>query len=375
MKIIQVATLFTPENAYGGPTTVALGHCRALREAGHDVVLAAAAQGYPGPLPTSIEGVPVRLFPARRVIPKAGFAGLTSPGLLRWLSSELPSTDAVHVHLARDLVTLPAAALALRSRTRLFAQTHGMIDPSSNPLAVPLDAALTRRVLRRADHVFHLTDVEAGGIRAVAGDGVRLEHLRNGVDARPDAEPRPATSRAHVLYLARVQERKRPLSFVHAATRLAPEFPDATFRMVGPDEGGAGEAVRAAIAASGLGDRLVWTGPADRAECRAAMDAADLYVLPSVNEPYPMAVLEAMASGLPVVVTDTCGLAPAVRQASAGLVTTADPGDVTAAVRTLLADPGRRHEASRRALQLIAADFAMEPIVEQLLRAYGGPTP
>lgn len=375
MKILQVATLFTPENAYGGPTTVALGHCRALRQAGHDVVLAAAAKGYDGALPTSIEGVPVQLFPARRAIPKAGFAGLTSPGLLRWLACELGSADAAHVHLARDLVTLPAAALALRNRTPLFAQTHGMIDPSSNPLAVPLDAALTRRVLRRAQRIFHLTDVEADGIRDVAGDDVRLEHLRNGVDARPEARPRGASPRAHVLYLARVQERKRPLSFVHAATKLGPEFPDVTFQMIGPDEGGAGESVRAAIAASGLGGRLVWTGPADRAACRAAMDAADLYVLPSVNEPYPMAVLEAMASGLPVVITDTCGLAPAVEAAGAGLVTSADPMAVTEAVRSFLVHPERRHEASRRALQLIATDFAMEPIVNQLVRAYGGPTP
>lgn len=371
MKIIQVATLFTPENAYGGPTTVALGHCRALREAGHDVVLAAAAQGYPGSLPTSIQGVPVKLFPARRVIPKAGFAGLTSPGLLAWLRRQLADTDAVHVHLARDLVTLPAAALALRAGVPLFAQTHGMIDPSSNPLAAPLDAALTKRVLRQARRVFYLTDVEADGIRAVAGDGVPLEYLRNGLDARDDVAARQPNDAPGVLFLARVQERKRPLSFVHAATALAPEFPGATFRMVGPDEGGAGDAVRAAIAASGLGDRLAWTGPANREQCRAAMDAADLYVLPSVNEPYPMAVLEAMAAGLPVVITDTCGLAPAVRDGGAGLVTTAEPDAVTDGVRTLLAHPEQLHEASESALRLIRDQFSMTPITHQLVQAYG----
>ena len=161
MKIVQVATLFTPENAYGGPTTVALGHCRGLIEVGHDVTLVAGAQGYTGPLPTRIQGVPVKLFPVQRVLPKAGFAGLTSVGLLAWLRKQLPTVDALHVHLARDLVTLPAAGLALAAKVPLFAQTHGMIDPSDNPLAKPLDAALTRRVLRAAKRVFFLTDADS----------------------------------------------------------------------------------------------------------------------------------------------------------------------------------------------------------------------
>ena len=368
MKIVQVATLFTPENAYGGPTTVALGHCRGLIEAGHDVTLVAGAQGYTGPLPTRIQGVPVKLFPVQRVLPKAGFAGLTSVGLLAWLRKQLPTVDALHVHLARDLVTLPAAGLALAAKVPLFAQTHGMIDPSDNPLAKPLDAALTRRVLRAAKRVFFLTDAEAAGLEAVEPTA-KLERLRNGLDARTDVSPRVADHPPHVLYLARVQRRKRPLSFVHAARTLAPEFPEVRFRMVGPDEG-EGDAVRAAIAASGLGERLQWTGPADRAACQAAMDAADLYVLPSVDEPYPMSVLEAMAAGLPVILTDTCGLAPAVDAGGAGAVTGPEAEDVTAAVRRFLADPALREQASANALTLIRDEFSMHEIIEQLLRAY-----
>ncbi|MEL4357775.1 MULTISPECIES: glycosyltransferase [unclassified Luteococcus] len=370
MKIIQVATVITPENAYGGPTTVAFNHCRALRDAGHDVTLVAGAQGFEGPLPDTFQDVPVKLFPVIQVIPGAGFAGLASPQMLAWLRRHARQADAVHVHLARDFVTLPAASLVQNLGVRTCVQTHGMIDPSQKLLARPLDAALTRRVLRAAARVFHLTEVERQGVLAVGGPRLRVEELHNGLDA--DSMPSPKEhAEVTVLYLARLQARKRPLVFVQAATELAREFPEVGFRMVGPDEG-EGPAVAAAIQAAGLGRRLRWDGPADRAGCQEAMATADLYVLPSVDEPYPMSVLEALAARLPVVLTDTCGLAPAVARGAAGTVTTNDPAEIAAAIRRYLADPGLRRQTGERAQRLIRDEFSMRPIVEQLVSAYRG---
>lgn len=369
MRIIQIATVITPENAYGGPTTVAFNHCRALIAAGHDVTLVAGAQGFGAELPDTYQDVPVRLFPVVQVIPGAGFAGLASPAMMGWLRRNVDTADAVHVHLARDLVTLPAASLVQNLGVRTCVQTHGMIDPSERLMAKPLDAVLTRRVLRAATRVFYLTDVEREGVLRVGGPSLRVEELHNGLDA--DSMPGPIVHETTtVLYLARLQARKRPMVFVEAARQLAPEFPDVLFRMVGPDEG-EGSAVASAIAASGLGGRLVWEGPADRAGCQQAMGEADVYVLPSVDEPYPMSVLEALAVELPVVLTDTCGLALAVKRADAGTVTTNAPEEIAPAIRRYLADPQLRAETARRARRLISEEFSMAPIVDQLLRAYG----
>lgn len=369
MRIIQIATIITPDNAYGGPTTVAFNQCRALIDAGHDVTLAASARGFEGELPTEIQGVPVRLFPAVQAIPGAGFAGVASPGLLKWLATSARRADAVHVHLARDFVTLPAASLAQNLGVPTYLQTHGMIDPSDRLLARPLDAVLTRRVLRAAHRVFWLTPVERDGLVEVAGSSIRLEELHNGVPVPPLPERVRTDQHATVLYLARLQDRKRPLAFVDMARQLAPTFPDAEFVLVGPDEG-QGDAVAADIAVSGLGNRLRWEGPADRAACTAAMEAADIYVLPSVDEPYPMSVLEAMALQLPVVITDSCGLAPAVERGQAGTVVGRDPELLVPAVRALLADPDARRTAAASARRLVEQEFSMVPIREQLVAAY-----
>ena len=331
VRILQIVALVSGTNAYGGPTTVAFNQCRALAEAGHDVVLAATGSDLGSPLPTERDGVRTVLFPPYFVLPGAGFAGLTSPAMLSWVRRVAASADVVHVHTARDLLTLPSAWLAQRAGTRVVLQTHGMIDPSDNPLAGPLDAVLTRRVLRGAHRVLHLTAKERGDVAQVAGGPVNLMELHNGMPV----SPRPRTPRedgsCRVLFLARLQERKRPLAFVAAARALADRFPKATFTLVGPDEG-QGAAVRRAIAEAGLGERLAWAGPADSAGAARWMADSDLYVLPSVNEPYPMSVLEAMSSGLPVVVTDTCGLADTVRRTGSGAVVDDSPQELERAL-------------------------------------------
>ncbi len=244
-----------------------------------------------------------------------------------------------------------------------------MIDPSANCLARPLDAVLTKRVLRAAHRVFHLTSVEKAGVEMVAGDGVRREELHNGLDADSFISPVDHEG-VTVLYLARLQSRKRPLEFVAAAKSVAEQFPQVRFRMVGPDEG-QGEQVTQAIRLAGLGERLVWDGPLDRDGCRKAMSEADIYVLPSVDEPYPMSVLEAMGAHLPVIITESCGLAPAVAAGGAGVVTTEATGAIVPAIETFLADPEARRATGERARQLVMEEFSMGPILDQLLHAYG----
>lgn len=369
MRVLHIVALVSGTNAYGGPTTVAFNQCRALSQAGHQVILAAAGSDLGAQLPTEIDGVRTQLFPPLQALPGAGFAGLSSAGLLAWLPQALKNADVVHVHLARDLLTLPAAWLALRLGKRVVVQTHGMIDPSRNPLARPLDALLTRRVLRGAHRVLHLTPREARDVMAVAGSGVALQELHNGMPSLPTSASGRARKQVRVLFLARLQERKRPLSFVAMAQSLAPRFPDAVFTMVGPDEG-QGHAVQEAIAQSGLGERLTWEGPVDAAGARAWMADSDIYVLPSVDEPYPMSVLEAMASGLPVVITDTCGLAPTVSRSDCGIVADASQSALDDAVSHLLEDPAERTRLGRNAAGTIATDFGMDAVVAKLLGAY-----
>lgn len=370
MKVLGIVTLVSPHGEYGGPLRVAVNQLRELAARGHDVVLAGSCRGYGATPPTEIEGIPTRLFPARTLLPGAGFAGLTSPGLLRRLRSHVREFDVVHVHAARDMVTLPAARLAQRAGLRTVLQTHGMIDESTNPLTGPLDALITRNALRDADAVTYLTPEERRSLEVVSRGAARLVPLMNGVPSAGGPDEQSAeTSQSEVLYLARLAPRKNPVMFAQVVSELAAEFPTTRFSLVGPDEG-VGADVERVIASAGVGDRLRWEGALAPEATLTRMKAASIYVLPSVDEPYPMSVLEAMSVGLPVVVTNSCGLAGFVSEHGAGTVVEPNAGALRAAIAALLADPEAARAAGRRGRAAVSQTRSMGAVADELETLY-----
>lgn len=368
MRIVQALAVLSPDNIYGGPATVAIDQCRALAAAGHEVVLLAGAIGYHSPHPTLLHGVNVRLFPIRRLVPGTGFAGIAAPGMNLWLARNLGLADVLHVHLARDLLTLPAAAQAQLQGASVFLQTHGMVDESSSPLAAGLDTVMTRRVLRKSRMTFVLTEAEGRDVGAVA-PGTPTQVLLNGIVVDGPLPGRGRVASPLVLFLARLAPRKRPEAFVEAALKLLAEFPQARFRLVGPDEGSAGRVV-SLIERHGVQDRIQWVGPASRDECAQHMREADLYVLPSVNEPFGMTVLEAMRAAIPAIVTDSCELGPVLEGSRSGLVSGASPEELAAAMREYLANPQRRLQDGRNAYDTVIRHFSMERVSSDLEAAY-----
>lgn len=367
MRIYSIVTLVSPDGEYGGPVRVAINQARELRAQGHEVVICGGTRGFDR-VPDDLEGVPARLFPVYPVIPRSGFAGLISPGLLGWLVRNVAMADLCHVHAARDLVTLPAAVVARAKGVPYVLQTHGMIDPSSNPLAKPLDALLTRPILRHAHRILYLTEVERHGVVGVGGDKLPLAELPNGVPQAQPAQPSPSRG-SEVLYLARLAPRKRPRLFVEVAAALAEEFPGAQFVLIGPDEG-EGAAVTAAIGESAHSDRISWAGPLPPELTVERMRQASIYVLPSINEPYPMSVLEALSVGLPVVITNTCGLADVVRQSGAGAVVDESMAALRDALRTLMSDPEEARAAGLRGRDYVRKNLSMEAIARRLAELY-----
>lgn len=368
MRILSVVTLISEMGEYGGPVRVALNQAAALQRRGHQVIVAAATRGFESP-PTSLDGVPLALFSARQLLPRTGFAGMAAPRLLPWIWAHARSADVVHIHAARDFVTLPAARIVMASRTPYFVQTHGMIDPSGHPLAKPLDALLTRPVLRDASRVFYLTELERGQLTEVAGSELKLGFLPNGV---PPAEPlrHDPASGPEVLFLARLAPRKRPMLMVDAARALHEKHPEARFTLVGPDEGEGKAVTRAVTEAKQAGLPIAWEGPLSPEQTLTRIGAATIYALPSVNEPYPMSVLEAMSIAKPVVVTDTCGLAPIVSSQDAGAVVDESTESFIRAVDELLSDPDQAVAKGVRGRDYVRHHLSMSTIAEDLEQQY-----
>ncbi|MFD5037016.1 glycosyltransferase [Streptomyces sp. NPDC058377] len=377
MKILHIVTLHTPDHAFGGPTRVALNLSKVQRADGDDARIMALGDGFGGALPDTVEGVPAHLFQARHLLPMFEVSGITSGALLRTARRMMRGADLVHVHLMRDLVTLPAALLALATRTPLVVQTHGMVDPTEKRVAQLTDLLGVRTVLRRADAVLHLTEAERLDVNAVAAPVPLTNTVRlvNGV--RPQ-ERKPAREEGRpptVLFLARVQERKRPEDFVAAMPAVLARHPDARFVLAGPDTG-ALPGTLALARRLGVMDSLDHVGPLGHEEVLAAGRQADVYVLPSIEEPLGVSVLEAMSVGTPAVITRTCGLGPDVAEAGAGRVIDSRVGEdaenarkVAEAVLELL-EPEANDRAGKAAWNLVNEHFTIEAVTRTLRGTY-----
>lgn len=366
LRIAHVVTLFSPDGAYGGPTRVAVNQARALTDRGHDVTIFGGVRGFEH-VPETYDGVPVELFPVRRLIPGIGFAGLYSSRLIAHLARHARKYDVFHIHLARDLITLPAGLMSSMRGVPFVAQTHGMIDPTSHILAHALDQFLTRPILRSSAKILHLTPKEAVDlISVVRGREIALEILPNGVPSAPRVSLRNQGEPDDVLFLARLHERKRPKTFVEAAALLGTQFPDVTFSIVGPDEGEGPSVRELARTIDPSGSKIRLQGPMRPEDTIDRMREASVYVLPSANEPFPMSVLEAMSVGLPVIIRNDCGLSQAVRGANAGVIVDGSADSVARAIGGLLADRSLRQSLGDNARSLVEMTFSMEAVARRL---------
>lgn len=361
MRIAHVLTYVSADGAFGGPLAVMSEQTAELARRGHHVEVFAGWDGHASFAPL---GVDVHLFPVRARVPGAGFSGLTAPGLVRALRARLHEFDVVHVHLARDLITMPAARAASRSAvTRLFVQTHGMVKPDSRLRARVFDLWM-RGILRRAAGAFALTAVDADRLRAVETKAVVLD-LPNGVTLPAEPE-RGAHADPEVLFLARLQPRKRVLLFADAARRLIADGVPARFTVVGPDEGDLAP-LTTAVGAWGIADRLRYEGAVPPGQGRDRMARADVYVLPSLNEPFPMSVLEAMSVATPTVISETCHIAGRLGDAVIAFRDGPDEAThLTEAIRGLVIDTRARRALGERGRRAVADGFSIDRVVSML---------
>ena len=194
-------------------------------------------------------------------------------------------------------------------------------------------------------------------------DQVRV--VRNGVDAdrfHPGPE-RPPHDALEVVWLGLMGPVKR----VPLLLDVVDAVPQVRLTLLG--DGVDRPGVEAAVDRRGLRDRVRLRGSV--ADPAPALREADLFVLPSAAENLPLALLQAMASGLPVVASRVGGIPDLVRDGTDGLLVAADrPEELVAAVRALAEDPERRHSLGRSARARVMEGFSVGACVDELTEVY-----
>jgi glycosyltransferase involved in cell wall biosynthesis len=167
------------------------------------------------------------------------------------------------------------------------------------------------------------------------------------------------------LFLGRIDAGKGLDLLLPAFKKLLQVSGDSHLVLAGADERGYAAQVRHLAKELGLASRLTLTGLITGQDKLAALQDADVFVLPSRSEGLSIAMLEAMYMGLPVVVTDRVGLWRQVENNRCGLVVPYDADSLAGALRRIAAAPDR-WEMGQRGRQLVASGFTWDKIARHL---------
>ena len=381
MHLIHLLPYYAPAWVFGGVVRAAHGLTRALVEAGHTVTVITtdAGLGPDAPAEEVLDGVRVLRCPNQ--FPALRRYNLSSPaGLRALLSAELPAADLLHVHEFRTSENLVALPLARRMGKPVVMSPHGTLGYSAGRSVVKRgwDALLGRRIAAGIDLVAALTEDEAALTRTFwQSFGLKSPVIvaPNGVEPRDfDSLPSHDVFRRQwgipadaplVLFLGRLHRRKGAHLLVEALAAL----PGVWLAVVGPDEGELA-ALQAQAHTLNLADRVVFTGLLDGDDKLAALAAADVLALPAVGEGLPMVVLEALASGLPVAISDECHL-PEVVALGAGVRLEPLTGTTIAETLTpVLQDAALRDQMGAVARQLVAQRFTWAAVAARMADHY-----
>jgi phosphatidyl-myo-inositol dimannoside synthase len=275
---------------------------------------------------------------------------------------------------AWSAVPAGAVAMVLRQLTRLrylirvcgpdipgFEQRYGPLYPVLSPTI--------RAAWRSAEIVVAKCDGEATLIHAVDRHvGVAL--VPNGVDlsAFPLVASIPDDGPLHIICVARLIERKGQHHLLAAVKRLADMGIDVKLDLVG--DGDAWATNEALAQDLGIADRVCFHGYVPRERIATYYAAAHVFALPSYNEGMSVATLEAMAAGLPVVVTRTGGTAELVEEQINGLTFEWADVDTLAAHLRLLATDRAQARRMGTAARKHAAGFSWDAATQRYLEMF-----
>jgi glycosyltransferase involved in cell wall biosynthesis len=234
-------------------------------------------------------------------------------------------------------------------------------------MRLPVAGALGRGALNGARRVIALSRSLADAAAAQGVDPDRTVVIPNGVDAQtfaPNGIPREPV----VLFAGSLIERKGASVLIEAMSSVRARFPDQQLVLIG--DGPRRSELESAAARRGLSDCVRFAGSLPPAEVARWMRRAELFVLPSLEEGQGVALLEALASGLPCVASRVGGIPDVLDPAWGALVPPGDPAALASAAVDVLSRADRGRALGRAAAAAVRGRYDWPVIARRILAVY-----
>lgn len=383
MKVLHVIPSLSP--ADGGPSFAMPLIARGLDLSGLKVDVA-TTEG-PGERRINHDGINVFYFQRQ-----SEFYKVSLP-LSRWLSKHIRDYDLVHIHALFSYSSYSAARLASKNGVPYIVRPLGVLNRwgmlhRRRLLKRFSFRFIERRILRNAAAIHYTSkqerlEAEEAGVRTesvVIPLGVELSGFRELPGPEPFFERFPHSRGCDlILFLSRLHPKKG----LDLLLRAFAEFQLRQHRQPPAESGrlpllviaGDGDrqfvsALQVLAAELGIENAIIWTGFLGGGDKLSALAAASVFVLPSYSENFGIALVEAMAAGLPCVMSDQVGVANDAKEYDAGLVVPCEASALASAMRRLIDDPELRRRLGENARRLIEDRFSLKSMTDSLVKLY-----
>jgi glycosyltransferase involved in cell wall biosynthesis len=370
MRILQVTPTYKPAYIYGGVTVSISLLCESLAAEGHDIlVVTTTANGkteFPKHTekPVLVEGAPTLYFPRWTGDPLQ-----FSPPLFLWLWRNVRFYEVVHVHSWWNLVAMCSVFICLLRGVKPVLSPRGMISNYTIQ-------GFVKRVFHRFLGQFLLKNTFLHATAAQEQrEGLRINsrwqsavlpnllQLKN-VPTRPI---KPANRRFEILFFSRIHP-KKGLELLFEALKNLPF--DWHLTLAGDGEAGYPEALKASIEKEDFSKKITWLGWVNGANKYTVLGQADLMVLPSYNENFANVVIESLAIGTPVLLSQQTGLSDYVAEKDLGWVCETTVKSVQTTLKQAFEDTTKRQRIEYQSPDIVRHDFAPSVLAHQYVEMY-----
>ncbi|MCM8782378.1 MAG: glycosyltransferase, partial [Candidatus Omnitrophica bacterium] len=303
--------------------------------------------------------------------------------LMRALKRNIPLFDVVHIHSLFQFSTLAASYYSRIFNKPYIIGPLGQLDPFllrrhflSKWLYIEL---FERRNLEGASFVHFTSEEERNWCRQlnwkvseiIVPLGVDLEEFNNLPSYGTFRLKYPKLEgKRIILFLSRIDFKKGLDILVKAFSNLAKQREDVYLVIVGPDNEGYAKKVKGWLSKNRLLRRTVFTGMLLGQDKLAAFRDSDVFVLPSYSENFGMAAVEAMACGVPVVISNKVGIHREVQKNKAGLVVECNAISLFEAIKSILDDKGFAEKISFNGINLVKEYYDINKVAVKMAKVY-----
>ncbi|NEQ99916.1 MAG: glycosyltransferase [Cyanothece sp. SIO2G6] len=376
---------------YGGPSQMVRGFSQALAKQGANVtILTTDSNGDNGQAPLDVplnqpveqDGYTVRYF---RCAPFRRYK--FSMGLMQWLHQHAPEFDIAHIHALFSPVSSCAAAIARQRRLPYILRPLGTLDPADLQKKRQLKqiyATLLEKPNIAGAAGLHFTSPQESQVSERFGTQTPGFVIPLGVTpSRTEIQPstfnlQPSTFNLQpptvptILFMSRIDPKKGLDLLIPALENLIANGQEFHFVLAGsnPQDPAYEAEVRDRIQASSLAACTTITGFVQGEAKQALLQQADLFVLPSYYENFGIAVAEAMAANLPVVISDQVHIHHDIQQFQSGWICACDVGSLMMSLLEALQNPDQRQQRGDNARRCVEVNYSWNAIAQKTITAY-----